>query len=40
MNFIQLLIGAIILYTLYRFLKSTIKEIKERKELDRLFLKS
>lgn len=37
MSFIQLLIGAIVLYTVYRILKSMINGIKERRELDRLF---
>ena len=40
MLFIQLLFSAIILYAVYRFLKSTVKGIKERKEVDRLFEKS
>ena len=34
MNFIQLMIGAIILYTVYRVVKSMVKGIKERKELN------
>lgn len=38
MNFIQVIIGVIILLTLCRFLKSTINRIKERKEQDSLFL--
>ena len=37
MLFIQILFSAIILYAVYRILKSTVKGIKERKELDRLF---
>jgi hypothetical protein len=37
MSFIQLFIGAIVLYTVYRILKSMINGIKERRELDRLF---
>jgi hypothetical protein len=37
MNFIQLMIGAIILYTVYRAVKSMVKGIKERKELNSFF---
>lgn len=37
MSFIQLLIGAIVLYTVYRILKRMINGIKERRELERLF---
>ncbi len=40
MNLLQLLIGAIILYMVHKFLKNMIKSFKERKELDSLFLKS
>ena len=37
MSFIQLMIGAIILYTVYRTVKSMMKGIKERKELNSFF---
>jgi len=40
MSFIQLLIGVMVLYTVYRIFKSMIKGIKERKELDKLFSRS
>ena len=37
MKFIQLVIDATILYTVYRTVKSVVKEIKERKELNSFF---
>ncbi len=40
MNLLQVLIGTVILYMVYKFLKNIIKSFRERKELDSLFLKS
>ena len=40
MIFIQLLVGAIILFIIYELIRSMIRFFKERKELDRLFIKS
>lgn len=37
MNLLQLLIGAVIMYMVYKFLKNMIKSFREKKELDRLF---
>ncbi len=40
MIFIQFLISAIILYIIYKLLRSMLKSIKQRKEVDELFIKS
>ncbi len=37
MNLIQLLFSAVILFIVYKFIRTQIKWINERKELDRLF---
>jgi len=40
MIFIQLLVGAIILFIIYKLIRSMIRFFMERKELDSLFIKS
>ena len=40
MIFIQFLISVIILYTIYKLPQSMIRFIKQRKEVDELFIKS
>ncbi len=40
MVFIQLVISTIILFILYKLFSFMIKAFKERKELDKLFMKS